>query len=227
MNEEMNETPEKRKNTYVSLNEWLVKMRIAFGNAKLPAILSVLQMVGYTEEMLDKLLDELAALEGLCDVQKMETSEQIAETQRFNDKRSDVNETFLMHRNLCRVLFRKNVQAQIALSLNAPTKVAYANWLRLVEGFYSQLPLSDSLKTEVAKVGISEAVISAAVANVAEMKMLKDSQKKETSEAQASTEKRDQAFDALYEKYTELIGYAKALLKGDQALEALGIVVKR
>ena len=50
---------------------------------------------------------------------------------------------------------------------------------------------------------------------------------KEAAEAQVATEKRDKAFDALYEQYTELMAYAKALLKGDPILEALGIVVKR
>ena len=50
---------------------------------------------------------------------------------------------------------------------------------------------------------------------------------KEDAEAKAATEKRDKAFDVLYEQYIEPMAYAKTLLKGDQMLEALGIVVKR
>ena len=42
-----------------------------------------------------------------------------------------------------------------------------------------------------------------------------------------ATEARDVKFDEVEEKYLEMINYAKVLMGADQALEALGIVVKR
>ena len=224
------ENPEKtnsKKNNYVSLNEWIAKFKLVFVNAKQPDILAVLQTVGYTEERLDGLSADLAVLEDLCETQKMEYAEQNAETQKFDQKKGAIDETYRTHRSIAKILLKKDLQAQVALNLNTSTKIAYAEWLRMVSNFYSQLSKSQALKTEVAKIGITETIIADTLTAIAELTSLKDSQKKETAEAQAATEKRDKAFDALYEQYTELMGYAKALLKGDQMLEALGIVVKR
>ena len=216
-----------KKSSYTSMNEWIARMKITFENAKQPAILAALQTVGYTEARLDALLDDVATLEGLCETQKMEYAEQNAETQKFEQKKEAINATYLTHRGMAKILFKSNLQAQVALNLGTPTKTAYAEWLRLVSNFYSQLSKSAELNAEVAKIGIDQTVIDTALAAIAELTSIKDTQKKETAEAQASTETRDIAFDALYEQYTELMGYAKALLKGDQMLEALGVVVKR
>ena len=215
------------KRNYISLNEWIAKMKTAFANAKQPVIFEALQTVGYTESRLNELFDELTELETLCEVQRMEQAEQNAETQRFNEKREVIHGLFLMHRNIAKILFKKDLQAQVALNLNMPVKTAYADWLRLTSNFYAQLSKSEALKTEAAKVGITTAVITTALESLDELTASKDAQKKEIAEAQSATEKRDQAFDSLYEKYTELMSYAKVLLKGNQALEALGVVVKR
>ena len=224
---ENSEKTKSKRNDYLSLNEWIAKMKTAFVNAKQPDILAALQTVGYTEERIDELIAELTTFEGLCETQRMEYAEQNAETQKFDQKKATINETFITHRSMAKILFKNDLQAQVALNLGAPTKTAYANWLRLVSNFYSQLSKSQALQTEAAKIGISATVVANALTNIAELTSLKDSQKKETAEAQASTEKRDIAFDAIYEQYTELIGYAKALLKGNQMLEAIGIVVRR
>ena len=224
------ENPEKtnsKKSNYVSLNEWIAKFKLVFVNAKQPDILAALQTVGYTEERLDGLSADLATLETLCETQKLEYAEQNAETQKFDQKKGAIDETYRTHRSIAKILFKKDLQAQVTLNLNTSTKIAYAEWLRMVSNFYSQLSKSQALKTEVAKIGITETIIADTLTAIAELTSLKDSQKKETAEAQAATEKRDKAFDALYEQYTELMAYAKALLKGDQMLEALGIVVKR
>ena len=216
-----------KKNYYMSLNESIAQMKIVFVNAKQPEILAALQTVGYTETKLDGLTAELTDLENLCERQLMEYAEQNAETQRFYEKKDALNATFITHRNLVKIIFKNNLQAQVALNLNAPVKTAYAEWLRMISNFYSQLSKSAEGKAAVAGIGITQPVIDAALSGIAELTSLKDSQKKETAEAQAATERRDIAFDTLYEKYTDLMSYAKALLKGNQALEALRIVVKR
>ena len=224
---EDSKTTTTKKSTYTSMNEWIARMKIVLENAKQPAILAALQTVGYTEERLDALLDDVRTLEGLCETQKMEYAEQNAETLKFDQKKGVIDDVYRTHRSTAKIFFKKDLQAQVALGLNMPMKTAYAEWLRLVSNFYSQLSKSAGLKAEVAKIGITETIIADALTAIAELTSIKDSQKKETAEAQASTETRDIAFDALYEQYTELMGYAKTLLKGNQMLEALGVVVKR
>jgi len=224
---ENTEKTKSKRNTYVTLNEWVVKMKIAFVNAKQPDILNALQTAGYTEQRLDELTAELSNFENLCEAQKMEFAEQNAETQKFEQKKAEINEIFLMHRRMVKIVFKNDLQAQIALNLGTPVKMAYAEWLRIVSNFYSQLSKSEALQAETTKIGITETVVADTLAAIAELTALKDSQKKETAEAQAATEKRDKAFDAIYEQYSDLMGYAKALLKGNQMLEAMGVVVKR
>lgn len=215
------------KSYYNSIQEWIAKMKLAFTNAKLPAILPYLQTVGYTEEILDGLLGETLNLEDLNQVLKKEQAEQYGETEKLNNAKKALNDTYLTHRGLCRVLFKKNLNAQFALGLNQSPKVAYADWAQLLLNFYGQLSKSTELKTAVAKAGITETAINTALVDLAAVQALKEGQKKETAEAQVAFEIRDKAFDALYEKYRELVDYAKVLLKDNQALEALGIVVKR
>ena len=227
MNEKGKIKSETKKSTYISLNEWIVKMKTTFENAKQSPIFEKLQPVGYTEARLTALLGRVAALENLCEVQKMEQAEQNAETRKFNEKKDEIGGLFLKHRGLAKILFKKNLQAQVALNLNTSVKTAYAEWLRQVSNFYSQISKSPELIEEVKKIGITQAFVKHTQKEISSLSTLKESQKKETAEAQASTENRDQAFDALYEEYAELIAYAKILLNGDQALEMLGIVVRR
>ncbi|MFA5045356.1 MAG: hypothetical protein WC542_05450 [Paludibacter sp.] len=48
-----------------------------------------------------------------------------------------------------------------------------------------------------------------------------------TADTRLATEQRIRAFNQLRPLYAEYIKYARILLAGDQALEAIGIVVKR
>ena len=221
------ETSAPSKSHYVSMDEWIAKMKLAFTNAQLPAILPYFVTVGYTKESFENMLNETIELENLSQAYKREQSEQYEETEKFNKQKDSVNETFLRHRDLCRVLFRKNLAAQTILMLNQATKTAYANWIQLVLNFYGQLSASETLKADVAKLSISEADISQALEAIASLQALKESQKKEASEAQVASEVRDKAFDAIHEKYREVMDYAKVLLKDNQHLEAMGVVVKR
>ena len=96
-----------------------------------------------------------------------------------------------------------------------------------MKSFYAQLAGTPKLLEFALTRGIPQADIDAVQAEIAALEKLKESQKKETAEAQMATEARDVKFDEVEEKYLEMINYAKVLMGADQALEALGIVVKR
>lgn len=215
------------KKKYVSMEEWIERMKLVFTNAKLPSVLPVLQTVGYTGEKLDASYQKTLELEKLCRTQKLEYAQQYAETARFDNKVAETNATFLKHRGLAKIRFRSDLQIQSILNLNKPSKTAYSEWTQLVLNFYSQLSNSAELKAAVASTGITDTDIATALDKLQEVQTLKESQKKETAEAQSATETRDKAFDALYEEYAELLQYAKVLMGEKQALEALAIVVKR
>lgn len=63
------------RNQYVSSEQLIAKMKVAFTNAKQPEILSELQTVGITETQLDDYLADITVLEQLSQQQKQEYGE--------------------------------------------------------------------------------------------------------------------------------------------------------
>lgn len=221
------ETPKKAKSVRVPLEEWVVRMKLAFTNAKLPNVLSKLQTIGYTEQKLDGFLAKVTELEELIKNQKKEYGEQYAETKKAEQKREEINELYTRHLAFCKILFKGDVQANATLGLSAGRKSAYSAWLQQVSNFYAQLLGNDAFKTKVATINILEKDLKTQQTALAELEKIKETQKKETGEAQKATDMRDEAFDKLYPSYTELISYAKILFEGDQTLEQLGIITKK
>lgn len=209
------------------MGEMISKMRITFSNAKLPEILPQLQTLGYTEAKLNGFLEQVTELENLSQNQKKEYAEQYAETEKFNTKRQEVDEVFRRHLAFCKILFKGDVKANASLGLSEGRKNAYGSWHQQVSNFYGQLLDNPELLEKVATINITEENLNAQKTALADLAKLKESQKKEASEAQKATETRDKAFDSLYPHYVELVAYAKVLFQNDQTLEMLGIVVKR
>ncbi|MCO7316229.1 hypothetical protein PG592_00495 [Riemerella anatipestifer] len=211
-----------KKRQRISLEEWISRMKLAFSNAKLPEINPQLSVLGYTETKLDELLSQVSALEALHQTQKKEYAEQYEETRKLEEKRKAIDEQYKTHLALCRVLFKKEVKATAALELSGTRKTAYSAC-----NFYAQLLQTPEFLAKVKTINLKEADLEAVKTLLSEAAALKESQKKETAEAQKATETRDQAFDELYPHYADLIAYAKAVLSNEQHLEAMGIVVKR
>lgn len=221
-----NEAPKTSKRHFDTLEESIAKMKLAFGNASLPEIFAVMVTVGYTAEKIAGLNAELAQVETLYRAQIKEHADESEEQQRFTDKRADINKGFNQHRALSRILFKGDVNAWVTLQLDTENPKAFAIWIQLVINFYSQFASNPALMTKAQGVGITHATISAQQLALADLQTLKENLRKETAEAQAATDARDRAFDALYPKYSEYIQYAKILLPNNQLLEALGVTVR-
>lgn len=212
---------------YVSVQELLAKMKLAFTNAKQPEILAELETVGITDVLLTAYLQEVEQLEILNQSQQKEYGEQYNATDAFDKKMAEIDELFTRHRNLAKIAFKKNRQAYTTLGIDEPKKRSYAAWLQQVKNFYAQILANADFKTIAAGINIKDAVITAQQNALVELSTLKESQKKESGEAQKATEVRDEALDELYPKYRDLVDYARVLFKDDQTLEKLGIIVKR
>lgn len=215
------------RSRYLSAEELIAKMRIAFTNAKEPEILTELETVGITGTQLDEYLAEIANLEHLSQEQKREYGEQYAETDRFNQKKAEIDSLFTRHRNLAKIAFKGDRQATTTLGIDIPKKVAFAAWYQQLTNFYAQILANPDFKTKAEAVNIKETDIAGQQTALQEVFALKESQKKELGEAQKATDTRDTAIDRLYPKYTQLIAFAKVLFPDDQSLEKLGIIVKR
>jgi hypothetical protein len=214
------------KRHYDTLDESIAKMKLTFGNATLPEIFAVMVTVGYTAEKIAGFNSDLAQLEILCQGQIKEYADQSEEQQKFSDKHDEINNVFNRDRALLRILLKGNRHAWVALQLDSENPKAINNWTPLLNNFYGQLTNLSDLLTVAGGVGITKSSVDAQIQALADLESLKKSLRKETAEAQAATDARNAAFDALYPKYTEYIKYAKVLLPDNQILEAIGVTVK-
>ena len=220
------EVPQPPKQAYESIEATIAKMKLTFSNALLPEIFAVMVTVGYTTEKIELLKADLAQLEVLCQMQTKEAADKFEETDKFKLKKAEVDSIFSTHRGLLRILFKGNIHALKALRLDESMPRTYSAWFQMVSNFYSQLAETPDILTKATAVGVTEAKVAAQRQAIAEVQSLKESQSKESAEAQAATDARDAAFDALYPQYADYIKYAKILLAGNQALEAIGVKVK-
>ncbi|GIM55772.1 hypothetical protein CAPN006_01660 [Capnocytophaga canimorsus] len=223
---EQTPTPKKR-NVHISMEEWIQRMRLAFSNGKLPNIQEQMGLLGYTTEKLDDLLAKVVRLEELHQIQKTEYAEQYAETEKFDQKFSEINDLYTKHLAFCKILFKGDTLAGASLDFAGKRKTAYSDWLVQVGNFYSQLLKNPSFLTKLQSINIKEEDLKAVQNKLTEVIALKESQKKETAEAQKATEVRDKFFDELYPQYGEFVAYAKVVFAHSQELEALGIVTKK
>lgn len=220
------EVKKSSRNTYISIDEKINQMKIAFSNAKLPEILSQLQTIGYTEERFNEYLEKVAEIERFHQNQKKEYASQYAETEKVEKKRKEINDLYLRHFSLCKILFKKDTMASSALEFSGDRKSAYASWYQQVSNFYSQLLADSDMLAKIGSINIYQSDLEAQKTALQEISSLKESQKKEAGEAQKATEIRDEALDKLYPVYLEMVAYAKVLFQDNQMLEALGVVLK-
>lgn len=219
--------PKATPNRGETFDQKIMKMQLTFDNALLPEIFEPMKTVGYTVEKIESMQNDLAALIVLQQSQIKEYADATHEQASFDANRAAIEATFSKNRSLARVLFKNNVQAQSALRLSGDKPTAYAPWYQMVANFYAQLTAIPDLAAKVATIGLTAEVIASETAALASLQAQKETLSKENSEAQAATDARDVAFDALYPLYSEYVQYAKLLLPDNQVLESIGVKVRR
>ena len=203
------------------MNTWIGKMRLAFGNATLPEIYPYLLTVGYDEAKIADLKQKLANLESLQIAMQTAKADKIAATDNHLKNCTEINFLYSKHRALLKVLMSDDKMASTALQLNVRKKKDFSKWFQEVHNFYGQLTLNPELASKATTVGITASMVEDQLQKLDGLQKLK-----ENAKAQLATEMRNKAFDELRPLYAEYIKYARILLAGNQALEAIGITVK-
>lgn len=221
------EAPKSAKNNYVSIDEMIVRMKLTFGNAKLPTIFPVMETVGYSILRIDDMQSKLTVLESLQQTQTKEYAEQFAESEKYAAKRNEIDVIFTKHRALTKILFKTQTEARAALKLDHAKPLAYADWYQMAVSFYNLLPANAAMLAKAQTIGITADELATQKQALIDLQTLKESQRKETAEAQQASENRDRAYDELLPLHTEYLKYARVLLSDSQALEAIGVRMKR
>lgn len=215
-----------KKKKYISSADWFIKIKIAFNNASLPTIYPHLLTVGYNEAKLESFRGKLAQLTSFDQHQIKARADKIGATDALDKKRREINPLYLQHRSLLKVLLGGNTLASVSMKLSGKRKKSFSEWFQDVNSFYTQLTQTPELAAHAASLGITPAVVDVQKQLLTELQALKETQRKKIAEARTATETRNKAFDELRQLYAEYIKYARILLAGNQALEAIGITVK-
>lgn len=222
-NSQTTETNKASKSTYKTIEQKVSDMEMAFANAGMDGIKEVMLTVGYTPQKVELMQTGVVKVRTLMQTKVKEDADQKAEQELFDKKKEAINTPFVTHRKLVRVQLSTDVHTRVSLQLDVEIPQAYPAWKEMVTNFYTQIGNQPALLAKTSTVGITAAVATAQLAALADLEATKTNLKKETAEAQAATQARDEAFDYIRPQYIEYIQYAKILLAGSPLLKALGL----
>lgn len=216
----------KARKTYLSLDKWIGKMKLAFGNARLVSIFPHLETVGYDDARITALNNKLTNLIELNQGKVKANADKKAATETHIAFAMELNKEYIKHRALLKILLGNDTLANTALRIKGAKKKDYGNWFQDVSNFYAQLAQTPALAASATLVGITETVVLEQKQKMSNLQTLKENQRKASANAQLATKLRNNAFDELQPLYSDYIKYAKVLLPNNQVLEAIGIRVK-
>jgi hypothetical protein len=204
----------------------LLSAQVALENAQAnEALKAALALFGYDDA---KLATGRALYDGAQEKhnkQKQEYGEQYTATDALDTAMSVANTVYMRHVKIARIALKDQRGAWQALDLQGRRKKTYSGWVKQARVFYNNAMASADIKAALAVFGITEAVLTDSLANVAEVETKLAAQLKEKGEAQDATEQRDEAFEQLEDFMSDFTAIARIALEDEpQFLEMLGIV---
>jgi len=192
-----------------------------------PLILNAVSLMGYNQEKLlegQNLLDEATTL---VETQKREYGEVDAAQQVFDNQRTNAHKVYMAVLAISKIAFKGDVQAISTLDLTGRRASTFSGWLNQTRSFYRAILANEAWKTELAKYGQTEAMLTGELAMIDAVATASENKKKEMGDAQNATQERDEKIEELAEWVTDYEVIARiALADKPQLLEKLGIVVK-
>ena len=189
-----------------------------------PAILALLAVYGYDAARIAEGQTLYDTVQAAQVAQKQEYGEQYAASQAFETAWKTANETYMQLVKVARVAFSADPNAATALGIAGRRKPTYPGWLEQAQQFYLAALANADFQTGLARFGVTLEKLQAGKSLVDAVVAAKQAQGTETAEAQAATQARDAALEALDAWMSDFIAIAKIALEGTQLSEALGIL---
>lgn len=210
-------------NDYVSIETFFGKSKTALLNATDVEIEPLLTKRGYTTAIIAAKLAELQTLENLHQQQKKEYGEQYQATQNYNNAAALLHSLYIEHIEIARIVFKNDIAAQTALSLNGKRKRSASGYCNQALLFYKGSIDNAAYTAALAAKGITIAELTNGKNSYTNLIELEAKQAKETGEAQSATAIRDKAIDDFAEWFSEFKVMGKiALSSKPQLREKLG-----
>lgn len=189
-------------------------------------ILNAVTPYGYNEARLTEGSGLLAEATTLVETQKKEYGDVDAAQDVFDRKRKEAHGQYIDILSICKIAFKKDVQAISTLDLTGSRASTISGWLKQTRSFYRALLANEDWKAALAVYGQTEEVLQAQLSVIEEVAVASETKKKEMGDAQNATKQRDDKLEELAEWINDYEVIAKiALAKTPQLLEKLGIVV--
>ncbi len=206
----------------------LENYRVALTNAVTQSEVSAtLAVFGYTAEKIaigNQLLDETTTA---YNTTKKETNETVSARADFDNKTSQVETVYSLHRKKAKVVFRKDEVALKQLGLIGSNSQAYAKWLEEVKLFYSVLQSNKVLLSQLESLKVTAEEVNTAVTTIKELENARAIYLKEIGESQDATKAKDIAFAKLDDWMRDFYSVAKIAMEDKpQLLETMGILVR-
>ncbi len=186
---------------------------------------NLLTEFGYTDKRLQEGRQLYEKANELQVKQQKEYGDQFAATDALNAAKASANRQYVNHLKLARIALSKDRGAEESLQLRGDRKRTLSGWLKQSRAFYANALASDEVLAALGRFGITSEKLTAVQQEVSGVEQALNRQLQEKGEAQAATQERDEAFDALQEWMSDFIAVARIALEGQpQYLEVLGVV---
>ncbi|MFK7061322.1 hypothetical protein [Flavobacterium oreochromis] len=212
-----------KKNNYQKIDDYIRAANTALTNASDLEIAPLLSKRGYTTIIIDQKIAELNTVKELVLLQVKEYGDQYQATEDYNKAVALLHPEYINNLLIARIVFKDNVAAKAALSLNGSRKRSASSYCRQAELFYKGALDNQDYKTALAQRGVTEEDLQKGKTGYTNLIDLAAKQTKETGEAQQATANRDIAIDNFASWYSDFKAIAKiALISKPQLREKLG-----
>lgn len=211
-----------------SIDTFLSDAQLAIDNSlNNPQILAAVKDFGYSTERLNQGKALYNALAAAQLEKSSESGEQISASEAVQAQWDIAKKSYMRLVKVARVALKKEGGAIAQLALSGKRKESLSGWLSQANQFYQNALSSPAILKALKEFGITDKKLKAGLKEVEAVEAANLAQEKEKGEAQAATQKRDAALDAMQDWLSDYLAIAKVALEEEpQLLEGLGVLVR-
>ncbi|MEL7069858.1 MAG: hypothetical protein AAGN15_14555 [Cyanobacteria bacterium J06581_3] len=209
-----------------SIDTFLSQAQLAIDNSlNNPQILAAVKDFGYDTKRLNQGKALYNALAAAQLEKSSESGEQISASEAVQAQWETSKKSYMRLVKVARVALKKEGGAISQLALSGKRKESLSGWLSQANQFYQNALSSPAILKALKEFGITDKKLTAGLQEVKAVEAANLAQEKEKGEAQAATQKRDAALDAMQDWLSDYLAIAKVALEEEpQLLEGLGVL---
>ena len=202
--------------------------RVAIDNAQnQPLIASTMAEFGYDAEELKKGKQIWLNASNAYKLNLTEDDETNQAYENYISVKSDVEDSYKLHRKKAKVVFRNDPVTLEKLGIKGSEPKAHVKWVVIVKKFYTTAIADTEIQTKLARLKITPEELTAVSTSVSKLETARSEYLREKGESQDATKVKDKAIASLDDWMSEFYAVAKIAMEDNiQLLESLGKTIK-